>query len=141
MNASEQNYTLNLEEEELPYYTKSFKALRNNFHNHAQMALVHLDGDLWELNIIGVTTREWVTFCAHVYSILPEEEAEAADSDLQDTAPAGEEAASEGHEPDTEPSGQSEEGGGPEAEEEPQRSVRKPIVVRKVGNSVTVEED
>lgn len=131
-------FTLTLDEEDLSVFTKVYKELKSTFRSRTQMALIHLADDIWSFSIIGLTTREWITFCAFVYNELPEEETEGREV-VQ--APEGlSEETEEALRIDT-PSLEEPDEDEEEPEAEPQRVIRKPVVVRKIGSNVTVEED
>lgn len=149
-NTRETEFSLILDEEEIAAFTKVYKELKGSFRTRTQMAHIHVENDIWNFTVIGLTPRNWVTLCAFVYNELPdgEEVAPMTDEELQNEIDESEarnapyvEANNKLDEEEAEQAEADEEEDPEETDDEPQRVVRKPVVVRKVGSNVTVESD
>jgi hypothetical protein len=171
MDATQTQYDILAEEADLPVYIRTFKLLKDSFRTPAHFVILHADYDLWEVRLIGVTSREWLEFCANVFAELPSETVDLVEeavlpapeldpnwpenrfeqTDVEDNQPEEEleeeELEDEAAEEEVEDDEEVEEddtvnSDGESPSKEVQRKLRKATLVRKTGNSaVTVEQD
>jgi hypothetical protein len=71
MNMTESEYNLAIAEGEMGAYIRVYRDLQESFRAQTRMVLLHVENDFWELRLIGLTSREWLEFCANVYADLP----------------------------------------------------------------------
>lgn len=156
MNGKPNEFNLTVPEGDLKYYTESFKALRGEFGPQSGLVLFLNEDNSWTIRIFNIVSRDWLMYCALVYSEIPTgsytsytedeldemneaEEAEAEKiSETYENAPIPEEEVEE--EPEDDETGEDEEETSPAPGE--RRQIRKPIVVRRTSDrAVTVESD
>lgn len=158
MDTHESENHLVISEDEIPTYMQVYKGLKDTFRGRTRFFLVHIEDDIWQLTVTNLISREWLEFCATVYSELPDEQevvevSEEVQQNLQAmhdnfVPSSGYQSAPEEEEPEgtydeeTEEVEEDEETPIPEAAGP--RFVKKAVLVKKatnVGNNVTVEED
>jgi len=149
MDMTESQYSLSIDEEELGVFIRVYRSLKDSFRSRTRMVLLHIDEDMWEFRAIGLTSREWLEFCANIYAELPNETVELvnenSDPDVEipeQFEPHGADTLTgEAEEAPPEEEAEEDEGYEEESAEAVQRKLRKPIVVRRTATpNVTVEE-
>lgn len=57
--------------DDLGIYIRTYQSLKDTFRSRTRFVVLY-DG-AWEVRLIGLTSREWLEFCANVYAELPSE--------------------------------------------------------------------
>lgn len=154
MDMAESQNQLVIGEEDLGVFIRVYRKLKDSssFRGHTRLVLLHVVEDDWEFRVFGLTSREWLEFCANVYADLPGETVNLVE-EVQEYSPSDPVGTNAGEEDMGEPSadylGEEEEEDadtanldGETPNEEVRRKLRRPVVVRKTGNpAVTVETD
>jgi hypothetical protein len=168
-NETQTQHAVIAEENDLGVYIRVYRELKDSFRSRTRFVI--LFDEVWEVRLVGLTSREWLEFCANVFAELPsetvnlveeavnikntaadfinevgfetEDESEVDDDGALEDAAAEEE---EYEDDDTEDEEELEEDSvnsdGETPEAEVQRKLRKAKIVRKTGSSaVTVESD
>lgn len=73
MDMAESQNSLTIEEDDLQVYILAYKSLKDSFRARTRFFVGHIEDDIWEVSLIGLTSREWLEFCATVYAELPSE--------------------------------------------------------------------
>lgn len=146
MNTTESHYELTIAEEDLGVFIRVYRSIKDSFHFNTRLMLLHIEDDVWEFRVLGLTTREWLEFCANVFTELPSETVDLVEEETeghQEFPLSDQEVLAAEEEGDDEPETEEEEPEDVEDEspsEEVQRKLKRAKLVRKTDNpAVTVE--
>lgn len=145
-------YEISILDYDREYYIQAFKTVRPELDDFRATIILILEEDTtWTIRLPFLSSREWLYYCATVYSLLPggseddreevevTEEVSEAVQEVLPTVPA-EPASEEDSEEEPEDEGDEEEEESPG--EEIERKIKRAKVVRRTGDrAVTVESD
>lgn len=70
-NETQTQYVIPAEEGDLGVYIRIYRQLKDSFRSHTRFVI--LFDEVWEVRLVGLTSREWLEFCATVFAELPNE--------------------------------------------------------------------